>query len=57
MAYLLPYFFDYYCGVKNSGIGAWPDGRGRYFQPLKLVQAFDILTDVMYEKEKKDMEK
>jgi len=37
---LLPYFIAY----KNSGNLAWPDGRGRYYQPIKLVITFDILN-------------
>lgn len=40
---LLPYFFDYFNGLQH-GLNVWPDGRGRIFQPHKLVQAFDLLT-------------
>jgi hypothetical protein len=29
---------------KNSQYIAYPDGRGRIFQPRKLIQAFDILA-------------
>ena len=39
---LLPYFFDYYGSASVRGVGAWPDGGGRYQQPKKLQQAFDI---------------
>jgi hypothetical protein len=34
---LLPFFIEHY---KS---GAWPDGRGRLYQPIKLIMAFDIL--------------
>ena len=37
---LLPYFIAY----RNSNGLIWPDGRGRLYQPIKLVHAFDILT-------------
>jgi hypothetical protein len=36
---LLPFFYPY----QNSGGLAWPDGRGRLYQPRKLIMAFDIL--------------
>lgn len=36
--HLLPYFYAY----RNSHNLAWPDGRGRLYQPKKLVDAFDI---------------
>lgn len=36
--YLLPYFYAY----RNSNNLQWPDGRGRLYQPKKLVDAFDI---------------
>ena len=36
---LIPYFNAY----RNSEGLAWPDGRGRLYQPVKLVTAFDIL--------------
>ena len=35
---LLPYFYAY----RNSNGLAWPDGRGRLYQPSKLVIAFDL---------------
>jgi hypothetical protein len=35
---LLPFFSDY---RKGQG---WPDGRRRIDQPVKLAQAFDLLT-------------
>ena len=35
---LLPYFYAY----RNSNGLAWPDGLGRLYQPLKLVDAFDL---------------
>jgi len=53
-SYLLPYFFDHYAGVRNGNPGIWPDGRGRYYQPIKLVRAFQLLLMVMDEKEKTD---
>jgi hypothetical protein len=34
---LLPFFQEY----QNKG--TWPDGRGRLYQPVKLILAFDIL--------------
>jgi hypothetical protein len=34
---LLPFFKDY------QRLETWPDGRGRLFQPVKLILAFDIL--------------
>ena len=37
---LLPYFLEY----KRSNYIAWPDGKGMYYQPIKLVQAFGILN-------------
>lgn len=36
---LMPYYIAY----RNSHGLAWPDGRGRFYQPVKLVSAFDIL--------------
>jgi len=47
-ARLLPYFFEYYNNQK------WPDGRGTFYQPLKLVQAFDLMAQI---KSKIDMPK
>ena len=35
---LLPFFSAY----RNSNSLAWPDGRGRYYQPCKLIEAFDL---------------
>lgn len=35
---LLPYFYAY----RTSNNLQWPDGRGRLYQPIKLVMAFDI---------------
>ena len=53
---LLPYFLEY----KRSNYIAWPDGKGMYYQPIKLVQAFGILNyyfkkfeDIKIEEEKK----
>lgn len=34
---LLPFFKEY------QKTGNWPDGRGRLFQPIKLILAFDLL--------------
>jgi hypothetical protein len=34
---LLPFFSDYY------RFGYWPDGRGRLYQPLKLIEAFSCM--------------
>ena len=36
--------FPYYKAYHNSNDLVWPDGRGRYYQPLKLINAFDILN-------------
>jgi len=36
---LLPYFLEY----KRSNYIAWPDGKGMYYQPYKLIQAFKVL--------------
>lgn len=36
---LMPYFFAF----MNSNCIAYPDGRGRLYQPVKLTQAFDII--------------
>jgi hypothetical protein len=36
---LIPYFIAW----KNSQYIAYPDGRGRLYQPKKLIQAFDVL--------------
>lgn len=35
---LLPYFYAY----RASNNLQWPDGRGRLYQPRKLVFAFDV---------------
>lgn len=40
---LLPYFMDWY---KSDRV-AWPNGRGRLHQPVKLAQAFDILGNIV----------
>ena len=50
---ILPFFFDY----RNSDYLAWPDGRGRLFQPSKLVQAFDVLLDHVNRKIEKESRK
>ena len=39
--FVLPFFYSY---RKSEGT-AWPDGRGRLFQPIKLVMAFDVLNE------------
>ena len=39
-ARLVPYFFDW---IRNPQSFAWPDGRGRIYQPVKLVKSFEIL--------------
>jgi len=44
-ASLLPYFIAW----KNSNYTAYPDGRGRLYQPRKMIQAFDVLS-FYYEK-------
>ena len=36
----MPYYMEY----NNSNRTMWPDGRGRLYQPIKLVLAFDILN-------------
>jgi hypothetical protein len=35
---LLPYYSDYIAGR------GWPDGTGRFYQPVKLISAFGILN-------------
>lgn len=42
---LLPFFSEYY----RHGI--WPDGRGRFYQPAKLCEAFACMHHywVLYE--------
>lgn len=37
---LLPYFLEY----KNSNYIAWPDGKGMYYQPFKLITAYKLLS-------------
>ena len=49
---LLPYFFDYY-GALSNGLSLWPDGKGRLWQPKKLIQAFDIMAKQKLMKEEK----
>lgn len=53
---LLPYFFEYYAGLSNSGIINWPDGKPRLKQPIKLIQAFDMMASIQSERDKKEME-
>jgi hypothetical protein len=48
---LLPYFYQYLHGLKN-GRYLWPNGRTRLYQPLKLIQAFDVLLKLYIELEK-----
>jgi hypothetical protein len=40
---LLPYFFEYCASIEGGGGPVWPDNRGTYYQPVKLVQAFRLL--------------
>ena len=42
IARVAPYFFNWI----NSEYREYPDGRGRYFQPSKMVEAFEILLSV-----------
>ena len=49
---LLPYFVAYY----NSNYLAWPDGRGRLYQPKKLIAAFDMMTFYFRKLESKRIE-
>jgi len=37
---LLPYYLAY----RNSNYISWPDGRGRLYQPVKLIIIFDIFN-------------
>lgn len=37
-----PFFMSW----VNSGFQEYPDGRGRYYQPLVLLEAFEILLSV-----------
>ncbi len=50
--HLLPYFLEY----KRSNYIAWPDGKGRYYQPVKLIQAFDIFSYYFNKFESKQLE-
>jgi hypothetical protein len=42
VARVVPYFFNW----VHSEFREFPDGRGRYFQPKKLLAAFDIMSAV-----------
>jgi hypothetical protein len=42
IARVAPYFFAY----VNSDFHEYPDGRGRYFQPSKMLEAFEIFLAV-----------
>lgn len=46
---LIPYFYVW----LNSEFTVYPDGRGRYYQPVKLLQAFELLLKVKQTNEKK----
>jgi len=37
--FLLPLFFNWRASKQ------WPNGKGFYYQPLRLKMAFDILSD------------
>lgn len=52
-SYLLPYFIAY----RHSNGLVWPDGRGRLYQPKKLVDAFDILGYYFAKHEEKQQSK
>ncbi len=41
--YLIPFFIDYYGGLEH-GLTIYPDGKGRFYQPIKLLQAFNLMT-------------
>jgi len=44
---LVPYFFEW----KNDG--RYPDGQGRVYQPIKLMEAFSLCNAVCQEQEMK----
>jgi hypothetical protein len=50
---LLPYFFIW----RAHKCTVWPDGRAMVYQPIKLNQAFQLLSWYFLSKEKKEAEK
>jgi len=54
---LLPYFFDYYASLQATGVPAWPDGRSRLYQPIRLVAAFELLSKVKLDFDEKEADK
>lgn len=51
--WLLPYFADW----RVSNRIAWPDGRSRLYQPVKLAEAFDLMDELISGYLKEDMDK
>lgn len=49
----LPYFFHW----KNTDFLHYPDGAGRLFQPVKMLEAFDVIAGVVARKEKEQLKK
>jgi hypothetical protein len=47
----LPYFFHW----KATGFMAYPDGRGRMYQPAKLLEAFSVCHSVAARCEEEEM--
>jgi hypothetical protein len=45
---IVPYFYHYIA----SGYIQYPDGKGLFYQPLKLIQAFEVLLFI-YKREEK----
>lgn len=41
---LVSYFYDYIGSLKNGGPPLYPTGQYRWYQPVKLVQAFRLLS-------------
>lgn len=54
---LLPYFFDYYAALQSTRVPVWPDGRGRLYQPIALIEAFNLLRKVKFNFDEKNKDK
>ena len=50
--YILPLFTDW----KVSNRVMWPNGQPRLKQPVKLAQAFDLLSELLSRYQHEDME-
>jgi len=36
------WLFSHFMAYKNSKWLAWPNGKGRFYQPIRLISAFDL---------------